>query len=71
MHIKLVAMVTGDKISNYGTQLFIAFTNSFMLCKYHLHTVHKSSMLRIFERKIGFYLRKNSVILGVGVRNIL
>ena len=71
MHIKWVAMATGAKIFNHGTQLFIAFINSFMLCKYHLHTAYNSSRLNIFARKVGFKSRKYSVILGVGVRNIL
>ena len=54
MHIKWVAMATGDKISNYGTHLFITLMNSFMLCKYHLQTAHNSSRLSIFARKVGF-----------------
>ena len=71
MLIKWVAMATSDKNSNYGTLLFIAFITSFMLCKYHLHTADNSSTLNIFARKVGFKLRKKSMILGVGVRNIL
>ena len=38
-------MATGDKNSNHGTLLFIAFIKTFMLCKYHLHTADNSSRL--------------------------
>ena len=51
MHIKWVAMATGDKKSNYGALLFIAFISTFMLCKYHLHTADNSSRLSIFAKK--------------------
>ena len=71
IHIKWVAMATGDKISKHGTLLFIAFITSFMLYKNHLHTAHNSIGLSISARKVGFELRKKLVILGVGVRNIL
>ena len=54
MLIKWVAMVTGDKNSNHGTLLFIAFINTFMLCKYHLHTADNSSRLSIFAKKAVF-----------------
>ena len=71
MHIKWVAMATGDKNSYHGILLFIVIFTSFMLCKYHLHTADNSSRLSVFARKDGFCLRKKSVIWGVGVRNIL
>ena len=71
MHIKWVAMATGDKNSYHGILLFIVIITSFMLCKYHLHTADISSRLSVFARKDGVCLRKNSMILGVGVRNIL
>ena len=71
MLIKWVAMVTGDKNSNHGTLLFIAFINTFMLCKYHLHTADNSSRLSIFAKKVVFQLRKKSMISGVGEKNIL
>ena len=71
MHLKWVAMATGDKNSHHCTLLFIATNTSFMLCKYYLHTDDNTSKLGVFARKVGFCLRKNSTILGVGVRNIL
>ena len=71
MHIKWVAMVTGDKNPYHGILLFIGIIASFMLCKYHLHTADNSSRLSVFARKDWVCLRKNSMILGVGVRNIL
>ena len=58
MHIKWVAMATGDKISYHGTLLFILIITNFMLCKYHLHTAYNSSRLSVFARKDGFCLRK-------------
>ena len=70
MHIKWVAMATGDKNSYHGVLLFIVIITSFMLCKYHYHTADNSSRLSVFARKEGFCLRKNSMILGVGMRNI-
>ena len=70
MHIKLVAMATGDTYSYHGTLLFITFITSFMLCKYHLHTADLLSSLTVFAKKVGFCLRIISMILGVGVRNI-
>ena len=71
MYIKWVAMATVDKNSNDGTQLFIAFITSFMLCEYYLHIADSSSRLSIFAKKVGFWLRKKSMNLGVGVINIL
>ena len=71
MHTKWVAMATGDKNSYHGILLFIVIITNFMLCKYHLHTAYNSSRLSVFARKDGFCLRKNSMILGVRVRNIL
>ena len=53
MHIKWVAMATGDKNSNHGTLLFIVFISTFMLCKYHLHTADNSSTQSIFAKKVG------------------
>ena len=70
MHIKWVAMATGDKNSYHGIFLFIGIITSFMFCKYHLHTADNSSRLSVFARKDGVCLRKHSTILGVGVRNI-
>ena len=58
MHIKWVAMATGDKNSYHGILLFIVIITSFMLCKYHLHTADNSSRLGVFARKDGFCLRK-------------
>ena len=69
MHIKWVAMATGDKKSFHGILLFIVIITSFMLCKYHLHTADNSSRLSDFATKDEFCLQKNSMILGVGVRN--
>ena len=54
MHIKWVAMATGDKNANHGTLLLLAFVTSFMLCKYYLHTADNSSRLSIFAKKVGF-----------------
>ena len=71
MHIKWVAMATNDINSYHGILLFIVIITSFMLCKYHLHTADNSSRLSVFARKDGVCLRKKSLILGVGVRNIL
>ena len=71
MHIKWVAMATGDKNSFHGILLFIYIITSFMLCKYHLHTAGNSSRLSVFATIDGFCLRNNSMILGVGVRNTL
>ena len=71
MHINWVAMATGDKKSYHGILLFIVIITSFMLCKYLLHTADNSTRLSVFARKDGFCLRKNSMIFGVGVRNIL
>ena len=71
MQIKWVAMATGDKNSFHGIRSFIVIITSFMLCKYHLHTADNSSRLSDFATKDGFCLRKNSMILGVGVRNTL
>ena len=71
MLIKWVAMATSDKNSDHGTLLFIAFITSFMLCKYHLNTADNSSRLNILREKSGFSCEKKSMILGVGVRNIL
>ena len=71
MHIKWVAMATSDKNSNHGTLLFIAFMTSFMLGEYHLHLSDNSCTLSIFARIVGFKLRNKSMLLWVGVRNIL
>ena len=71
MHIKWVALATDDKNSNHGTLLFIEFIITFMHCKHHLHTADNSSRQSIFAKKVGFKLRKKSMILEVGVTNIL
>ena len=71
MHIKWVAMATGEKNSYHGILLYIVIITSFMPCKNHLHTADNSSRLSVFARKDGVCLRKSSMILGVGVRNIL
>ena len=71
MLIKCVAMVIGDKNSNHDTLLFIAFINTFMLCKYDLHTTDNSSRLSIFAKNVVFQLRKKSMISRVGEKNIL
>ena len=64
-------MATVVKNSYHGILLFIVIITRFMLCKYHLHTADNSSRLSVFAKKDGDCLRKNSMILGVGVRNIL
>ena len=64
-------MATGDKNSYHGILLFIVIITSFMLCKYHLHTADNSSRLSVLREKMGFVCEKKSMILGVGVRNIL
>ena len=64
-------MATGDKNSYQGILSFIVIITSFMLCKYPLHTADNSSRLSVFARNDGVCLRKNSMIFGVGVRNIL
>ena len=68
MYIKWVAMATGDKNSNHGTQLLIhvVFITSFMLCKCYLHIADGSSRLSILARKVRLWLRKKSMNLGVG-----
>ena len=71
MHIKWVSMATGDKNSYHDTLLLIVIITSFMLCKCHLYTADNSSRLSVFARKDGFGLRNNSMILGVGMKNIL
>ena len=54
MHIKWVAMATGDKNSHHGILLFIGLISTFILCKYHLHTTDNSSRLSIFAKQVGF-----------------